>query len=101
MISRNVLSWKLSNSLDTEFRLDALEMALDGGRKPGVFYSDQGCQFTSSNGLGGDVATTICSLNDLGERSNTKWSTFTPAAVAGWLKSTWPASYGKIATKAA
>jgi putative transposase len=28
LFSRNVLSWKLSNSLDTEFCLDALEMAL-------------------------------------------------------------------------
>ena len=49
LFSRNILSWKLSNSLDTEFCLDALEMALEGGRKPGIFHSDQGCQFTSSN----------------------------------------------------
>jgi len=47
LFSRNILSWKLSNSLDTEFCLDALEMALEGGRKPGIFHSDQGCQFTS------------------------------------------------------
>jgi putative transposase len=47
--SRHVLSWKLSNSLDTEFCLEALEMALEGGRKPQVFHSDQGCQFTSSD----------------------------------------------------
>jgi transposase InsO family protein len=31
--SRNVLSWKLSNSLDTEFCLEALEMALSSGRR--------------------------------------------------------------------
>jgi len=49
LFSRHVLSWKLSNSLDTEFCLDALEMALGGGRKPGIFHSDQGCQFTSSD----------------------------------------------------
>ena len=49
LFSRHVLSWKLSNSLDTEFCLDALEMALEGGRKPEVFHSDQGCQFTSSD----------------------------------------------------
>jgi putative transposase len=49
LFSRNVLSWKLSNSLDTEFCLDALELALAGGRKPEVFHSDQGCQFTSSD----------------------------------------------------
>lgn len=47
--SRHVLSWRLSNSLDTEFCLEALEMALEGGRKPEVLHSDQGCQFTSSD----------------------------------------------------
>ena len=36
-------------SLDTEFCLDALEMALAGDRKPEIFHSDQGCQFTSSD----------------------------------------------------
>jgi putative transposase len=40
--SRHVLSWKLSNSLDMEFCLDALEMALEGGRRPGIFHSDHG-----------------------------------------------------------
>jgi len=48
LFSRNVLSWKLSNSLDTEFCLEALEMALGGERRPEIFHSDQGCQFTSS-----------------------------------------------------
>ena len=48
LFSRHVLSWKLSNSLDTEFCLDALEMALSSGRKPEIYHSDQGCQFTSS-----------------------------------------------------
>jgi putative transposase len=47
LFSRTILSWKLSNSLDTEFCLDALEMALEGGRRPEIFHSDQGCQFTS------------------------------------------------------
>ena len=49
LFSRNVLSWKPSNSLDTEFCLDALEMALEGGHKPEIFHSDQGCQFTSGD----------------------------------------------------
>ena len=52
LFSRHVLSWKLSNSLDTEFCLEALEMALGSGRKPDVFHSDQGCQFTSSAFVG-------------------------------------------------
>jgi putative transposase len=49
LFSRHVLSWKLSNSLDTEFCLEALEMALGNGRKPQIFHSDQGCQFTSGD----------------------------------------------------
>jgi putative transposase len=49
LFSRHVLSWRLSNSLDTEFCLDALEMALSAGRKPEIFHSDQGCQFTSAD----------------------------------------------------
>jgi putative transposase len=50
--SRHVLSWKLSNSLDTEFCLEALEMALNSGRRPQIFHSDQGCQFTSTDFVG-------------------------------------------------
>jgi len=52
LFSRHVLSWKLSNSLDTEFCLEAMEIALGSGRKPDVFHSDQGCQFTSSAFVG-------------------------------------------------
>jgi transposase InsO family protein len=33
LFARKVLSWRLSNSLDTEFCLDALEMALEGAHK--------------------------------------------------------------------
>jgi putative transposase len=47
--SRNMLSWKLSNTLETEFCLEALEMRLSSGRRPEIFHSDQGCQFTSGN----------------------------------------------------
>jgi putative transposase len=49
LFSRNFLSWKLSNSHDTEFCLDALEMALEGGRIPETFHPDQGCQFASGD----------------------------------------------------
>ncbi len=48
LFSRHVLSWKVSNSLDTEFCLEAIEMVLDSNRKPDVFHSDQSCHFTSS-----------------------------------------------------
>ena len=47
--SRHVLSWKLTGSLDTEFCLEALEIALSSGRRPQIFHSDQGCQFTSTD----------------------------------------------------
>ncbi len=45
--SRHVLSWRLSNTLDNRFCLDALEAALSGKRKPEIFNTDQGCQYTS------------------------------------------------------
>jgi len=44
--SRYVLSWRLSNTLDTEFCVAALEEALRKGR-PEIFNTDQGSQFTS------------------------------------------------------
>ena len=44
--SRYVLSWELSNTLETGFCLEALEAALARGQ-PEVFNTDQGAQFTS------------------------------------------------------
>jgi putative transposase len=44
--SRYVLSWRLSNTLETSFCLEALEEALTHGPAE-IFNSDQGCQFTS------------------------------------------------------
>ncbi len=44
--SRYVLSWRLSNSLETTFCVEALEEAL-AGRRPEIFNTDQGVQFTS------------------------------------------------------
>jgi putative transposase len=44
--SRHVLSWRLSNTLDVEFCLEALDEAL-GVKQPEIFNSDQGSQFTS------------------------------------------------------
>ena len=45
--SRYVLSWRLSNTLDVSFCIDALEEALLKYVHPKIFNSDQGCQFTS------------------------------------------------------
>lgn len=44
---RKVLRWRLSNTLDTEFCIDALEEAIENFGTPETFNSDQGSQFTS------------------------------------------------------
>ncbi len=44
--SRQVVAWKLSNTMDTDFCVAALEEALAKGR-PEIFNTDQGAQFTS------------------------------------------------------
>lgn len=44
--SRYVLAWRLSNSLDSDFCLEALDEALSRGR-PEIFNTDQGVQYTS------------------------------------------------------
>jgi len=49
--SRYVVSWVLSNTLDTFFCLDMLDNALKVNR-PEIFNSDQGSQFTSSDFTG-------------------------------------------------
>ena len=45
--SRCVLSWRLSNMLDANFCVEALEEALVKYGSPEIFNSDQGSQFTS------------------------------------------------------
>ena len=40
--SRKVLSWRLSNSLDADFCIDALPEALNHHGKPKIFNTDQG-----------------------------------------------------------
>jgi putative transposase len=45
--SRRVLSWRLSNTLDASFCIEALKEALDRYQAPEIFNSDQGSQFTS------------------------------------------------------
>ena len=45
--SRKVLSWRLSNTLDSGFCVDCLEQALQAYGRPEIFNTDQGCQFTS------------------------------------------------------
>jgi len=50
--SRAVLSWRLSNTLDSSFCVEALEEALGNYGCPEIFNSDQGCQFTSNEFIG-------------------------------------------------
>ena len=45
--SRHVLAWRLSNTMDTRFCLEALNEALARFAKPEIFNTDQGSQFTS------------------------------------------------------
>lgn len=45
--SRKVLSFRLSNTLDTDFCLEAVEEALRLYGPPEIFNTDQGAQFTS------------------------------------------------------
>ena len=45
--SRKVLSWRLSNTLDAHFCVEALHEALERYGPPEIFNSDQGSQFTS------------------------------------------------------
>lgn len=46
--SRYVLSWRLSNSLEGSFCVEALEEALAGHARPEIVNSDQGVQFSSA-----------------------------------------------------
>ena len=45
--SRRVLSWRLSNTMDADFCIEALEEAMARHGRPEIFNTDQGGQFTS------------------------------------------------------
>jgi putative transposase len=57
--SRAVLSWRLSNTMDTSFCLDALQEALARFGRPEIFNTDQGSQFTSAAFTGALMAAQI------------------------------------------
>ncbi len=46
--TRHVLSWRLSNTMDARFCVEALEEALDRYGPPEIMNTDQGSQFTGS-----------------------------------------------------
>ncbi|XKH38623.1 IS3 family transposase [Azospirillum doebereinerae] len=45
--TRKVLSWRLSNTMDVEFCIEAVEEAMARHGRPDIFNTDQGSQFTS------------------------------------------------------
>jgi len=47
--SRRVLSWRLSNTLEADFCVEALQEALEKYGCPSIFNTDQGSQFTSAD----------------------------------------------------
>jgi putative transposase len=54
-----VLSWRVSNTLDTNFCIEALEEAIEIYGTPEIFNTDQGSQFTS------DDFTSVLKENDI------------------------------------
>jgi putative transposase len=47
--SRKILSWRVSNTLESDFCIEALQEALNRHGKPEIFNTDQGAQFTSNS----------------------------------------------------
>jgi putative transposase len=47
LYSRKILSWRVSNTMDAQFCVSALEDAIAQYGVPGIFNTDQGSQFTS------------------------------------------------------
>ncbi|MBK8205070.1 MAG: transposase family protein, partial [Bdellovibrionales bacterium] len=68
IFSRYILSWKLSNTMNSNFCIDALIEALRFG-KPDIFNADQGAQFTCNTFTGklGKTKTKILVSNKDGQ----------------------------------
>ena len=47
--SRKILSWEISNTMDTQFCINALDKAIKRYGRPEIFNTDQGSQFTSKD----------------------------------------------------
>jgi putative transposase len=50
--SRKILSWRVSNTMDADFCVEALHAALSWYGRPEIFNTDQGSQFTSKDFTG-------------------------------------------------
>ncbi len=46
--SRKILSWRLSNTMEADFCVEALQEAIESYGCPEIFNTDQGAQFTST-----------------------------------------------------
>ena len=104
--SRRVLSWRVSNTLDTDFCIEALEDALQRFEAPEIFNTDQGSQFTceaftdvlkghaiaiSMDGARADGWTT-CSSSVCGAASSTRTCTCGPTKRPPSFGQGWPAT---------
>ena len=67
--SRAVLAWRLSNTMDSAFCVEALEEALKRYGKPRIFNTDQGAQFTSAGFTGKLEAAGHSGVGSLGSTS--------------------------------
>jgi len=47
--SRKILSWRVSNTMESDFCVEALQEALGRYGRPDIFNTDQGSQFTSKD----------------------------------------------------
>ena len=50
--SRYVVGWEISITLESDFCVSTLKQALSQKRRPAIFNTDQGCQFTSQDFTG-------------------------------------------------
>ena len=65
--SQRVLSWRRSNTIDTEFRLAAFAAAFEGYGIPEIVNTDQGSKFTSTAFTGLlETARLRCSMDGRG-----------------------------------
>ena len=98
--SRKVLAWRLSNTMDADFCVTALEEAIARFGRPEIFNTDQGSQFTSfafTNTLKGATSAsrwmvvaagwTTSSSSGCGDHSNTNASSSMPSRPAVRQKS--------------
>ena len=53
--TRKVLAWRLSNTLDASFCVDALNEAIAKYGKPEIMNTDQGSQFTGAGSIRNSV----------------------------------------------